>query len=408
MPRVSIVIPVYNVEKYLALSLQSARRQTLSDIEIICVNDGSTDSSLNILQMFASVDSRIVVISQENGGLSSARNTGIRAASGDIVCFLDSDDVLEESACEVLVRKFEETSAFVVTYGAYPYPVFGGNKWLNTVLSPKDAIYDPFDTDLLIKEASSPFAWRTACKRDFLLTKGVLFDESLRYGEDQVFQFELYPRSPRTALVSDKLLHYRTKRPGSFMNTTGKDLHRLAREHVEITQHVLTDWHELGILDKYAFEALDWAGEFSLVRIFRQPEAERLELLDAIAPTISELFDEDILQDYLHRGIAGKFIRAMLYDRSFATGLMGKRSLYSFYAWIYGRHAALNILTADVIHARPWGPALAELKHIVGKKKEAVLQARWDEWAKKDERLRDSALQDVRLECGVRPQTNEL
>ena len=150
MPRVSIVIPVYNVESYLALSIDSARRQTLRDIEIICVNDGSTDGSRDILGLAEAVDPRIVVVDKQNGGLSSARNAGIARASGDIICFLDSDDLLEENACQVLSEAFDRTNADVVTYGAVPYPEFGGYWWLNQVLSPRDVVYEGFRPALLL------------------------------------------------------------------------------------------------------------------------------------------------------------------------------------------------------------------------------------------------------------------
>lgn len=100
--RFSIIIPVYNVEKYLRDCLDSVLGQSHSDWEAVCVNDGSTDHSLSILEEYASRDIRITVISQPNGGLSAARNTGMNAAKGDYVIFLDSDDWLEPDALKTL------------------------------------------------------------------------------------------------------------------------------------------------------------------------------------------------------------------------------------------------------------------------------------------------------------------
>ena len=100
--RFSIIIPVYNVEKYLRDCLDSVLGQSLSDWEAVCVNDGSTDHSLSILEEYASRDSRITIISQPNGGLSAARNTGMNAAKGDYVIFLDSDDWLEPNALDII------------------------------------------------------------------------------------------------------------------------------------------------------------------------------------------------------------------------------------------------------------------------------------------------------------------
>ena len=98
----SIIIPVYNVENYLRDCLDSMLNQSFADWEAICVNDGSTDGSSTILDDLASKDSRVTVISQPNGGLSAARNTGLKAAQGDFVLFLDSDDWLEPDALKIL------------------------------------------------------------------------------------------------------------------------------------------------------------------------------------------------------------------------------------------------------------------------------------------------------------------
>ena len=92
--KVSIIVPIYNVEPYLSSCLASCLNQTLKDIEIICVNDGSTDHSLEIVKEFQKADRRIRIIDKENGGLSSARNAGITAARGEWLVFLDSDDML--------------------------------------------------------------------------------------------------------------------------------------------------------------------------------------------------------------------------------------------------------------------------------------------------------------------------
>lgn len=101
----SIIIPIYNVEAYLRDCLESVLRQSFSDWEAVCVNDGSTDGSAVILEEYASKETRIKVISQANGGLSSARNTGQKVAKGDYILFLDSDDWLEDDALEVLAGK---------------------------------------------------------------------------------------------------------------------------------------------------------------------------------------------------------------------------------------------------------------------------------------------------------------
>ena len=104
-PKLSVVVPVYNVENYLSKCLDSILKQTLEDIEIICVNDGSTDGSANILQDYKKKDPRIIVLEQENQGLGAARNTGIRTARGEYIGFVDSDDFIEPTMYEKLYEK---------------------------------------------------------------------------------------------------------------------------------------------------------------------------------------------------------------------------------------------------------------------------------------------------------------
>lgn len=108
MIKVSVIIPVYNVEKYLDECLKSIINQSLKDIEIICINDGSTDNSLAILEAYEKRDSRIRIISQENAGLSCARNKGLSLSNGKYIYFMDSDDILEESALEELYELSEK------------------------------------------------------------------------------------------------------------------------------------------------------------------------------------------------------------------------------------------------------------------------------------------------------------
>ncbi|MBQ8464939.1 MAG: glycosyltransferase [Alphaproteobacteria bacterium] len=111
MTKVSVIIPVYNVEPYLKKCLNSVANQTLKEIEIICVNDGSTDNSLQILEEYANKDKRIKIINQKNQGLSGARNSGLKIASGKYVGFIDSDDWIDKNFYEVLVEAMEKNGA---------------------------------------------------------------------------------------------------------------------------------------------------------------------------------------------------------------------------------------------------------------------------------------------------------
>jgi glycosyltransferase involved in cell wall biosynthesis len=112
--KVSVIVPVYNVELYLEECLDSIICQTFKEIEIILINDGSIDRSLDIMELYASKDSRITVLNQPNRGVSVARNAGIQHASGEYILFADSDDTIVPEAIEELYRKAGETGADLV------------------------------------------------------------------------------------------------------------------------------------------------------------------------------------------------------------------------------------------------------------------------------------------------------
>ena len=102
MPLISVIMPVYNVEQYLRRSIESVLNQTFKDFELICINDGSTDNSLEILNEYATKDPRIQIINQENAGLSCARNSGLEIVQGEYIAFIDSDDFYATNFLEVL------------------------------------------------------------------------------------------------------------------------------------------------------------------------------------------------------------------------------------------------------------------------------------------------------------------
>ena len=116
-PKISIIVPVYNVEKYIRRCLDSIAAQTFTDWECICVDDGTPDASGKICNEYAQKDSRFVVIHKENGGVSSARNAGLNVAKGEYVTFCDSDDWVEKEMLEVLYNTALETDADVVMGG---------------------------------------------------------------------------------------------------------------------------------------------------------------------------------------------------------------------------------------------------------------------------------------------------
>lgn len=295
MPKFSIIVPIYNVENYLAQCLASIRKQTFDDIEVLCVIDGSQDRSELIAEQFAMADDRFHVIYKENGGLSSARNFGINHANGDILIFVDSDDEIEPQTCEVLAHSFSIDDPEVVTYGGSINPPFFSDSWTENILTTNDSFYEKFDVDVLFKEHSHPFAWRTALKRDFLERTGIQFDESVPFGEDQIFHFAIYPRAVRIKFISDKLYKYRVRRSGSLMATRMASRGTKLHEHINIADKICADWNGSGYLEQYKNELFSWITEFLVYDCIHIDEANSLELLAEIRQLFRTWFDEDTI-----------------------------------------------------------------------------------------------------------------
>lgn len=116
-PKVSVIIPVYNAEKYLKQCLDSVTNQTLKEIEIICVDDGSTDNSYHILKKYKSKDDRIKIIKKDNNeGLLLARKTGVKYAAGEYIMFVDADDYLELEACNLVLKEIEKEAVDILQF----------------------------------------------------------------------------------------------------------------------------------------------------------------------------------------------------------------------------------------------------------------------------------------------------
>lgn len=204
MAKVSVIIPVFNVEEHLERCLESVAGQTHTDLDIVLVDDGSTDASPRILKDFAQRDSRVRVISQPNAGVSAARNAGLDAATGDLVAFVDADDWLEPHTYKVLSRAIEERGVDLATCG---YFVDAGES------SRRVPVPDGFRDVLthaegleLVYATPNRFVFTRMFRRD--LVDPVRFRTDIHWGEDTVFVVEASRRARGSVVVQEPLVHY--------------------------------------------------------------------------------------------------------------------------------------------------------------------------------------------------------
>lgn len=228
MPKVSVVVPVYNVELYLNECLDSIVSQTLADIEIICVNDGSTDGSTDILDDYAARDERIVVIHQPNRGPSAARNAGTAVARGDYLYFFDSDDVLYLDALEGLHSRSAEDRLDVLNFDAVSF-------FENAELESKHANYStyycrcgPYEgvmtgpklvADMCSNKEYRPSVLLQFIRTDYYRAAGLSFYEGILH-EDNLFTFLCALQAERVAHVA--VPRFRRRVRADSIMTTGK------------------------------------------------------------------------------------------------------------------------------------------------------------------------------------------
>ena len=210
---VSIIVPVYNCERFLPECIDSLLAQTYENIEIICVNDGSTDKSSQLLANYATKDNRIHLISQENAGPGPARNRGIELATGEYITFFDADDWCKPSLVESAVKRIDETQADMVVL---PYNVFdqriGQSFFADWAVLPDKFPQEPFcwkDNPDWVFRALQNLPWNKFLRRDFVERNNLHFEDDVFLTEDLMFSAPAIVRAERIAFVADPLIFHR-------------------------------------------------------------------------------------------------------------------------------------------------------------------------------------------------------
>lgn len=295
--KVSVIIPVYNVENYLRQNLQSVADQTLGDIEIICVDDGSTDSSYSIIEEFAEKDSRFIPVKQENGGAGAARNNGLRRARGKYLSFLDSDDFFDPTMLEEAYNKAEETKADFVVFGSDQYyedtNAFKSVSWV--VRYPELPPYQPFGRRAMTDNIFKVFvgwAWDKLYNREWVLANDLWFQEQ-RTSNDMLFVFSAVAIAKRIAYVEKGkvLAHQRRNNKSSLSNTREKSWDCFYKALTALRERLQKE----GIYKEVERDYINYALHFSLWNLNTLAE-----------PTHQKLYDKLKNEWWKDLGVAGK------------------------------------------------------------------------------------------------------
>lgn len=267
----SFIIPVYNTEAYLDECLQSLLNQDIpaEDYELICVNDGSTDGSLDILRHYEQEYANVTVIHQENGGVCRARNAGLQAAQGEYVWFFDSDDVIRQNSLGFLLKKTCEHS--------YDRIVVGQQCFIDSI--------SKNGTSERIFQNTAPWfdsvVSRSLFRREFLLEHDLFFRyPDLRYGEDALMMYEIKRHIPICVHIDETLYFYRTRPDSAVTSSNIQGNTRRLQSNMKEAE-ILKDYYEKkdGILTEETanrFMSFLWG---SLYRILNMPRDEAKQYL---------------------------------------------------------------------------------------------------------------------------------
>lgn len=239
MPKVSVIVPVYNVERYVEKCLETLVEQTLEEIEIIVVNDGSTDNSKQIVEKIREkFPEKIVYVEKENGGLSDARNYGIPYAKGEYIAFLDSDDYAEKDMYQKMYELAQKEQSDMVECDFYwEYPD-----------KQKIDIGVLYQGKKEMLEKVRVVAWNKLIKREILEKAKVEFPKGYRY-EDVSFTYKLIPYLEKVSFLKEPCVHY-IQREGSISNSQNER----NREIFEVLDGVIDDYKQKGIYEDYQTE----------------------------------------------------------------------------------------------------------------------------------------------------------
>lgn len=250
-PKVSIIVPIYNVERYLSTCLTSLVTQTLHDVEIICVNDGSTDASASILHEYSARDPRIIPLKHiENRGLSAARNTGMSVARAPYIMFCDSDDYFSPRMCEKMLQGIESApDCDLAICGTHCHYETAHEHEIS------DARYYAIRFSGLVNSCEHVFekcnaaVWNKIFKREIVENHAISFPEGVRF-EDAYFYNAYIVHTRRIHFTTESLYHYR-RRNGSIMDEAFKGLADYNEDHLRVGELVCEYLKKCHLLEKF-------------------------------------------------------------------------------------------------------------------------------------------------------------
>jgi len=275
---------VYQAERYLYDCLDSLIKQNLNNYEIICIDDGSTDASAQIIKRFMALYSCIRYFYQPNMGVSMARNHGITKALGQYIMFVDADDTLRANSLKYLYTNAKKSRADIFVFGGRPNPPFLIPEWIKEAFFTKNNIYiNNFARALFYENGARPSVCNKVFRRS--ICKDCMFPEHISISEDLAFLFMLFPKAKIIVFCSKCIYRYRISNKNSAMHMIEEKPAYFFENHVSTIEYVIKIWDNYRILESQKSELKNWSISFleyiykKLDRNQRNQYSERLKFI---------------------------------------------------------------------------------------------------------------------------------
>ncbi len=253
--RLSVIIPMYQSEKHILECLRSVRGQNVRSLEIICVDDGSTDNTRDHVRHEMETDSRIRLLSLEHGGVSRARNAGIDCAKGIFLLFLDADDRLCPNSLAAVLRRAETKQADILVFSGTTSAPYSTPLWIRDAFSARNRTVSPFFPELFLCERSCrPSACNKLYRRELIREHGIYFPDDLPLAEDHVFQFYAFPKARKIIFMRKRLYFYRIGQPDSAVGTYERNLSLRRMAHFEAMRLIYEHWEQEGYFERENYQ----------------------------------------------------------------------------------------------------------------------------------------------------------
>ena len=308
MPKVSILVPIYNVEKYLQECLESLLNQTLQDIEIICINDGSTDNSLGIIKEYVKKDSRFKLINKTNSGYGNSMNMGLDIATGEYIGILESDDFANPKMYEDLYKLAKKSNLDIIKSDWNLYWTKGRTIKADAIKKSKCNKVINIDR---YKEILNiiPSIWSAIYKREFLTNNNIRFNETAGASyQDTGFAFKVMLTAKSLMLVNDAYVNYRQDNPNSSVKSSAKAF-AICAEYEEIEKYIKEN--ELLNHLEYFYSIMFRAYRHNLLRLDKSLVKDFIE---KYSETFRRITREETLGNLFYSRCKEKEVRTLITD----------------------------------------------------------------------------------------------